>query len=285
MNLRNKSRQSFLASIFIFTFIFLVHAGMTEDGTANVQSASMTDITTSKYSDIDIIGLKLGMTQEQAIAVLKKHNKKIHISLDKFEVLKPDSDDPMVNWRATSQASRLSPEQKLLPNYLKVINASISGVKQESITIMFAEPPANNVVKYIKRINKFDRNAMPSKRIVVDAVTKKYGSPIASGRRLIWSEAGVGKSGVKEECTSAIQVAVKRSGSGPMVNVGSNCGVVLDVEVHSNDKVAHGMNTVLMDYTEINRQKLATENYMEQLKEQIRHEKLKKASQSSAPVL
>lgn len=257
----------------------------TSSAASNVQSASMTETTASQHSDIDIIGLKLGMTQEQAVAVLKTHNKDFHIVFDKFEILKPDANDPMSGWRTSAQSSNLSPVERLLPNYLKGIHASVSGKNREFITITFSEPPSSNVVKYIKRTSHFDPSAKPSKDIVLGALTKKYGTPTNEGKRILaWDYSSSDDSTMEEKCSSAIEFAIVKRNSLDIPQ-NTDCGLILTMKINSDNVIASGLEAVMVDYSEVERQKLATEAYHARLLKERDEQRIKDGNQNSAPTL
>lgn len=262
MNLRNKSRQSFLASIFIFTFISLVHAGMTEDGTANVQSASMSDTTTSKYSDIDIIGLKLGMTKDQVITTLKKHNRNVLITFNEFKV-----------------PEKARKQNVSIPDHLQAINAEMGNIKvrpYESIVIRFASPPAISSVNEIVRSSTFAQDILTD--TVMTALKEKYGTPTAKSRMLVWEYS------IKSSKNSGCHMMPYFGNQGRYYQ--SQCsGLELIAMVATNKKILSSLTTILIDHGEIKKQIVATTNYQAQLKQERREEKLKKASQGSAITL
>ena len=74
----------------------------------NRQSVSAEETTARQHVDVDIVGLKLGMTQDQVIAVLKKHNKDLQITFGEFKV--------------TPNARK---QHAHLPNHVTSINAQI----------------------------------------------------------------------------------------------------------------------------------------------------------------
>ncbi len=247
----------------------------------NAQMTTSAQTSASQLSKVDIAGLKLGMSQEQAVAALKAHNKELHIAYEKFEIVKPDDNDPMSAWRASAQASNLSPVEHLLPDYLKAIHASVSGNSSESITLEFAEPPSANVVKYIVRTNRFDPSARPSKDNVLAALTKKYGVTTNKGKRVLaWNYSSDDNSVIKEKCTTAIEYAVVQRDSLDMRG-NAHCGLVLTVKISSDDVIAFGLDAVLANYSETERQRLATEDYHVQLLQERDARRKKDGDQNS----
>ena len=314
MNLRNKFRQIPLASVFICFFIPQVQAGFWDDavnkaksatekvindtvgdGASNnskssdsspeestnttsekkkqvVKSSATTVTAASQHPDLDIIGLELGMTQEQAVAALKKHDKDFKITFDRAKSGN--------SYHSLSKESRFG-------NYLMALNAVIKNQNggSEIVALGFAIPPSTSRVIRIKRSISFDKNSMPLKNIVRGALIKKYGVPTSEGTKLIWNYASNDNSVVKKDCASAIQGrAIKRTGYGSLTRVRLSCGLILNAEVVGLE-IASQMYVELEDYRKSNRNKLATDEYLKQLKEQRRQDELKKSSQSSAPTL
>jgi len=266
MNLRSPARITLLA-IFTLSFILLVQFSAT-----------------SKAMDkqhVDIIGIKLGMSQDQVVSALKAHNKDVRVTFEKFEIIKPDPLDPMSAWRASAQASNLGRTGMLLfPNYLKAIHASLSGINSESVTIIFSVPPATNVVRNIKRTNRFSQSMMPSKDNVIGALKQKYGTPTHQGKQVLaWNYSENDNIELKQKCLAAIEYSVVERDA---LDIPSNagCGLVLTVKIQGDDLVSSGLSAALVDYSEVERQKIATEDYRIQLLKKSDEQRKQKADKN-----
>ena len=216
----------------------------------------------SQHSDVDIIGLKLGMTQDQVIAALKKHNKDFDITFSESKV--------------TSNERK---QDAHLPDHLLAIDAKMGDIHSrpnETIIVRFSRPPSDNTVNEIVRSVTFSQDTLTD--TVVAALKEKYGTLTPKPGMLVWDFSANSN---------------KNSNCHMMAYIGnqdrfykSQCGgMELIAMVSTSQEILRGLQTALIDHGEIQKQMLATNNYRAQLKEERRQEKLNKASQGSAPIL
>lgn len=231
----------------------------TSSAATSIQSTPVAETTTSQHSEIDIVGLKLGMTQNQVIAALKKHNKDLDIKIREFK-------------RTSAQRK----QGAYLPDHVQGIVAKI-GLNRpyDRITIWFSVPPSNNAVNKIDRWVAFAEDILTD--TVVTALKEKYGTPTSERGSLLWDYT----KGDKEKC-----LLILSGGNKFHTHQTTDC---VELELSSNvntlKETLGDLNTVLINHEEIKRQILATNDYRAQLKEERRQEELKKASQVSAPTL
>jgi hypothetical protein len=263
---------------------------------SNVQSAPVTETTASQSSDIDIIGLKLGMTQDQVIAALKKHNKDFDISTSEKKSQKsgPESDLVAEFRQSTAALNCIGAEERgelcgdQIPDHVISVNASIKsmGVAKETLAIEYFTPPSKNVVKRISRRIGLGSNGT-LKTTVLTAITKKYGPPTNKGWQvLVWNFTNNDDSTISKKCNAEIDGSIKRNKYWQGIGNTADCGLVLTMEVNANNSgVVHQMSSVLVDYSVLRRDKLELEKFrVQKLKE--REEKNKNnASKNSAPTL
>ena len=308
MKLENKTHQISLASIFICVFTLQIQAGSWDDiknkatnaakqvmdetvqevdGNTSAQQEPAETISNQKKAphvkaqesaeyvlsekrkhDFDIVGLKLGMTSDQVVKALNSHNKDVQIQYTRFEH-KPVP---------AAIAHLVSPN---LPEHLQMIFASVNG-NAESITIEFAEPPSDNVVRRIERMNKFDRNAMPSTDNVTSALKNKYGPPTdAEEWALAWNYSKSPDANRRKHCIASVKGAAKSKKS-----VQADCGLALTALMgRADDDVVGWMQTLLVDYQELDRQTLATNNLRTEMSNQRSQQNQQNANQNSAPKL
>lgn len=108
----------------------------------------------AKAGFVDVVGIKLGMPVKDAVAVIKKHNQKLHVS----------TPNPM--------------RFKSLPNvtFAASVTAQVmDGKPFESIQLSVTMPPNEEVVWYVKREVHFEGDAKPSEANVLASLRQKYG--------------------------------------------------------------------------------------------------------------
>ncbi len=234
----------------------------TSSAVASVQTTSVTETTASQSSDVDIIGLKLGMTQDQVIAALKKHNKDFDITFSESKV--------------TSNERK---QDAHLPDHLLAIDARMADIHSrpnETIIIRFSRPPSNNTVNEIVRSVSFAQDILTD--TVVSALKEKYGTPTPKPRMLVWDFSA--NSNKNSNCHMMAYM-----GNQDRFYKTACSGMELIAIINTSNEILGGLQTALIDHGEIKRQFLATNNYRAQLIEERRQEELKKASQGSAPTL
>jgi hypothetical protein len=272
MSLRNKSHRIYLLFIFICLFISQVQA--------------------SQQSDIDVIGLKLGMSQEQVVSALKKHNKDFNIRPTEHKAQRSGSKmDPLMAWREAAKASSFSNEVSpdKIPDHLISMSANTNGSggnTKESLQIEFSKPPLNNVVKHISRRVGLGPNGT-LKTTILTALTKKYGAPTNKGWQvLVWNYTNNDNSTVPEKCNTEIELSIKRNKYWQGVGNTADCGLVLTVEINENSSgIVHMLSSVLVDYSALRREKLSVEQLRIQTLEEQKEQNKNNAKKNSAPKL
>lgn len=252
MNLRNISRRISLAPLLFCFFIPQVQAGFfgeaannddTSSAVANAQFITVAEITSGQHSDVDIIELKLGMSQEQVIAALKKHNKDFDITFSEFKVT-PNQRKQGVD----------------LPDHVTAINAAVGDARTapyETVVIGFSSPPAKNTVNQIVRSERFAQDTETD--TIVSALKEKYGTPTPKNGLLLWDYSAKGnKNGM---CHMFPTMGNQGNFYDPVCN-----GMELIATVDTRQKTLRGLTTVLIDHGEIKRQILATNDYRTQLR-------------------
>ena len=234
----------------------------TSSAVASVQTPSVTETAVSQHSDVDIIGLKLGMTQDQVVAALKKHNKDFDITFSESKV--------------TANERK---QDAHLPDHLQVIEARMGNIHtrpNETIIVRFSSPPSNNTVNEIVREVTFSQDTLSD--TVVTALKEKYGTPTPKQGMLLWGFS------INNEGSVCPHMMPYFGHQGHYHQ--SDCsGIELIAMVNTSQEISRGLTTVLIDHGEIKRQYLASHEYVAQLREERRQEKIKKASQGSAPTL
>ena len=149
----------------------------TQKQAENTQKYSPTMVTYqtgTPNGDLDIIGLRLGMSPSQAEAVLKAHNSDYRIMYTRAKLYG--------DYRLPKDGERAKNE---IPgsNYVSTISASDEGFrlrkKGTHITLRFATPPSKNKLLYIKKQTIF-QDAGPTVKAYNKAFVKKYGDEFYS---------------------------------------------------------------------------------------------------------
>jgi len=131
--------------------------------------------------DWDIVGIKLGMTEQEARAAIAAHSAQAQIS------------EETLNFRFSDGA-----RQQETPRFLATIRARVPTAfpDTESISLEFSPPPQEQRVVGVQRALNTPANPPPLDRLL-GSLTQKYGTPLndttgGSGtiRNLSWAEAG-----------------------------------------------------------------------------------------------
>lgn len=146
-------------------------------------------------SGIDIVGLEIGMTQEEVIAALKAHDPRIQFSEWSVKIVAPDSNRQLlevgsfVNGMTAGLAHGIEGF-----NYLEE--------PTEKIVIYFSPPPAEHRVEFIGRELSYPTGKGPDFNITMQSIAQKYGTPTsqrdtaASGLFIqFWQEGGTSLNG------------------------------------------------------------------------------------------
>jgi len=133
--------------------------------------------------DWDIVGIKLGMTEQQARTAIRAHSEQATI------------DEKTLKFTFNDGA-----KQQETPSFLATISAQIPGPANtsdtESIKLEFSAPPLEQRVIGVRRALSAYKNPPPLDRML-DSLTQKYGTPLndatygigVKNRILTWAEA------------------------------------------------------------------------------------------------
>jgi hypothetical protein len=154
---------------------------------------SVCAVPTLAAPDWDIVGIKLGMTEQQARAAIKAHSEQAAI------------DEKMLMFTFNDGA-----RQQETPSFLATINAQIPGPANtsdtESIKLEFSAPPLEQRVIGVRRVLSTYKNPPPLDSMN-DSLTRKYGKPVSDAtfgigvknRILSWTEAGKASCGGEKQ--------------------------------------------------------------------------------------
>jgi hypothetical protein len=136
------------------------------------------DVVPTFESKVDVGGIRLGMTVDEALAVLDARPGKA-ITYYSAEGITPEGQ--------VTKLQRLPDRKRVLPlkpgQYMTEVSRGMGmAAGEESFKIVFAWPPERNVVAGVSMTVNADRNNMngPLLGTLVDAVGKKYGKEHAS---------------------------------------------------------------------------------------------------------
>jgi hypothetical protein len=108
---------------------------------------------------VDIVGIKLGMTPEQAIAAIKAYKPSLKVEVLNTRVEHPSAPGTYVR----------------VPHYISAQETRAPGKGYEYITIEFAMPPSPPLVYQVSRYVLFTPGQSVAASTLVDALVKKYG--------------------------------------------------------------------------------------------------------------
>jgi hypothetical protein len=155
---------------------------------------------------VDIVGIKLGMTPEQAFAAVKAFNPQMKIDIRKTRVESPDAPGQFteVPQYAVAHTVGKSPYPNQPPPF------SLPDGSLDVITIEFTIPPSPAFVARVDRETQFP-NAQPIiASNLVDALHKKWGQELISEAGLVWVFDAAGKpvtrplQGPEQFCANAV---------------------------------------------------------------------------------
>jgi len=177
-----------------------------KDGNATPAQAAQqarvaTEATAQKY---DILGIKVGMTIQEALATLKAHNANFRL---KPQTIKYDVIPNPLTYGLWATSPNIYTGDN--PVYDKVYkNASTDRLPPDSEQFYFllAMPPSRPTISKITRFIRWSLNTAPLQDTLVGDLTKKYGSPSRDtgadkltsygSRDLVWIDGG--RSGDRE---------------------------------------------------------------------------------------
>lgn len=148
--------------------------------TAASRAALVEPESTSSSSDepiLEIVGLKLGMTMEQALAALRAHNPAFQLSTLSTDVTIADSNRQPLKVTSYDKELRAAWRQG-------VKGYTPGALFQEQIVAVFAPPPADHRVQYVRRVLRYQPGQGPAFDGVRASITEKYGkAPYIAGKQ------------------------------------------------------------------------------------------------------
>lgn len=161
--------QILLTSLYICFFVSQVHASFADEA-ANQANSSSEEIviypTGTPNGDLDIIGLRIGMSPSQAESILKAYRDDFKITVKKAYL--------SGEFRILKKGERV---QNKIPetDYIKRISASnLVNLKGTHVDLYFSPPPAKNQLMYIKRETYFQQTG-PTVADYNKGFIEKYG--------------------------------------------------------------------------------------------------------------
>jgi hypothetical protein len=129
----------------------------------------------------EIVGIRLGMTQDQAIAAIRAYNPRLAVSEHATEVTIQDSN------RQPLQVDRYVSE--VWGDWNKSVQGYQNGEPIEKLVVVFASPPAAHHVQFVERDIRYVSNDGPATDVLLASIRDKYGEPTrtsSSGHALLW---------------------------------------------------------------------------------------------------
>lgn len=260
---------------------------------AVTQQNNRVDSTDKKTSNVDIVGIRLGMKVSEA-----------HQSLEKY----------LPNVKGDEWTSKFNdiPSSDYISAIIAQRNTNMNST--EKVEALFAAPPNEPLVIEVARQITLDNTEQTTLDNMVAAVNKKYGEPVktidlGSGKygRLkklwVWNSKGEAQSHLDEECTKyllgldnlifhnnpggdAYQVAVSRY---PLrtkcVSKGSHVVITADLNYQADTRIFNGGTFIAVNLELSEKSSAATEQYISEFKERERQEKIEKAASQKGPAL
>jgi hypothetical protein len=128
-------------------------------------------------ADVDIVGLKLGMTADEAIAALRAHNPGFSLHELSLDVTIADS-----NRKPLKVARYVKEVRGIWDQGVKGHNLN-APLWKDQIVVIFAPPPADHRVQHIRRIVRYHPGKGPDFDGVVNSIAQKYGEPTQSRKQ------------------------------------------------------------------------------------------------------
>jgi hypothetical protein len=155
--------------------------------------------TAAALSGVDIAGIKLGMSPEQAFAAVQAFNPKMIVQTNKATYYDMPSDSPTrqipAPWYAVAHTPGSSPSTFMAGDY-----------SSDQILIEFSTPPSAPMVVRVIRYVAFPSGQPMVSATLSDSLVKKYGAITEHGPALVWVYDGQGKhvaGGAPTVCSSA----------------------------------------------------------------------------------
>lgn len=117
---------------------------------------------------VDIVGLKLGMTRDEAVAALQAYKPQFQLSEMPIDVTIPDS-----NRRPFQVTSYVKELRAIWDQGVKGYEPG--ALWKEQIVVVFSPPPREHCVQYIRRVVRYNPGQGPALEGTIVAIAQKYG--------------------------------------------------------------------------------------------------------------
>ena len=129
----------------------------------------------------DVVGIRLGMTRDEAVAAIRAYNPRLAMQEHTTEITIQDSNrQPLIVDRYVSE---------IWGDWNKSVQGYRNGEPIEKVVVVFASPPAEHRVQYVERDIRYVSNDGPASDALVASIRDKYGDPTrttSDGRTLLW---------------------------------------------------------------------------------------------------
>lgn len=138
---------------------------------------------------IDIVGVQIGMTQDEAVQALKDFDPRIKFQFETVKIVAPDS-----NKQLHDMGSYQNAIQAWLRHGIEGFN--LMEEPTEKIVIYFSPPPTEQCVEFVGRELTYPTGKGPDFNLTMQSIAKKYGTPMSkkdnNGRLPVqfWQERG-----------------------------------------------------------------------------------------------
>ena len=129
----------------------------------------------------DVVGIRLGMTQAEAVAAIRAYKPGLAIQEHTTEITIQDSNrQPLIVDRYVSE---------VWGDWNQSVRGYRNGEPIEKLVVVFASPPAAHVVQYVERDIRYVSNDGLAPDVLLASIRDKYGEPTrasSEGRTLLW---------------------------------------------------------------------------------------------------
>ena len=219
----------------------------------------------------DVVGLRLGMTPEEAITVLKGRNKAYVIEKVMFSERQKS---PMTKQMGSYLVDSVSYVRGHLPD------------KSEVISVVFPAHPAESLSQGIDRIVTYSSEG-PLKQNVIDAVHGKYGAR----ESLFWQfdknyhllDYDLMSAHAYGATCGSVAMMNARRGLTHTYGMDKKCQTFLRIDIKGTDDIVTGIRTILIDGPKSNENLAKTHQYIADAKERDKQTSQNAAAKRSTP--
>lgn len=219
----------------------------------------------------DVVGLRLGMTPEEAITVLKGRNKAYVIETVMFSERQKS---PMTTQMGSYFVDSVSYVRGYLPD------------NSEVISVVFPAHPAESLSQGIDRIVTYSSEG-PLKQNVIDAVHGKYGAR----ESLFWQfdknyhllDYDLMSAHAYGATCGSVAMWNSRRGLTSTYGMDKKCQTFLRIDIKGTDDIVTGIRTILIDGPKSNENLAKTHQYIADAKERDKQTSQNAAAKRSTP--